>query len=425
MSYYRAFVRSILLLVLTFISGCGGLSPHNTLHIDFMYPVDDPQFARTMGHLFGPPLQPGNSIQTLNNGDQIFPAMLDAIRGAQHTITFETFIYWKGDIGNQFTDALCERAKAGVKVHVLIDAVGSAQIDKGYLRRLNDAGAETNLYHALEWFDVLSLAKLYNRSHRKLLVVDGQIGFTGGVGIADEWAGNAQDPKHYRDMHYRLTGPAVSRLQAAFAYIWVETTGRIIAGDDYFPAIKSDGDDFAQVFPSSPRGGGSESMQLMYLMSFAAARHHIRLGTAYFVPDETTIRALVDARQCGAQVQVLIPGKYTDVPVTRRASRALWGKLLQAGVEIFEYEPTMYHTKLMIIDDRWTSIGSTNLDNRSFRLNAEANLNVLSQSFAQEQSKFFDEDLKHARRITYEEWQDRPLLEKLNEATAALLKWEL
>jgi cardiolipin synthase len=418
----RLFVTLLALLTLT---GCAGLPPGYPYKVGDVCPVDDPAFARTMGHVLGPPLEGGNTITTLNNGDEIFPAMLEAIRAAKTSITFETFIYYEGGIGRQFTDALADRAKAGVKVHLLIDAVGSSRVDKGFLTELSAAGAHVHLYHPLKWYDLSSAARINNRTHRKLLVVDGRVGFTGGVGIADDWAGHAQDPHHRRDSHHRLTGPAVAHVQAAFADNWLESDGTLLHGDDYFPKLESTGQQYAQLFKSSPRGGGSESMQLMYLMSFAAARHHIRLGTAYFVPDDLTIKSLVDARQRGVRVQVLVPGKLTDVPVTRNASRALWGDMLRAGVEIYEYQPTMYHVKMLVVDGHWASIGSANLDNRSFRLNAEANLNVLDPPFAAEQARVFDADIARARQITFDEWQNRPFGEKLKESTAALLKWQL
>jgi len=378
-----------------------------------------------MGSLLGPPLEGGNTITTLNNGDEIFPAMLEAIHSAKKTITLETFIYYQGRIGGQFTDALEERARAGVRVHLLIDAVGSQKIDKNYLKRLEQAGAEVQLYHPLEWFDLSSAARLNNRTHRKLLVVDGKVGFTGGVGIGDDWLGHAESPEHWRETHYRVQGPAVSHLQSAFIDHWIETRGVVLHGDDYFPKLELAGEQFAQVFKSSAEGGGSESMQLMYLLSFAAARKEIRIGTAYFVPDELTIRALTDARMRGVRVRLILPGPYNDVPVSGKAGRALWGKMLEAGVEFYEYQPTMYHVKMLIVDDRWVSIGSTNLDNRSFRLNAEANLNVLDEKFAAEQSKIFDADLERTKPVSYEQWKNRPFNEKLGEAMAALLKWQL
>lgn len=393
--------------------------------IESLYGVDDPQFVRTMGHLLGPPLIDGNRVEALVNGDRIFPAMLEAIRAAERTIGFETFIYWKGDIGGEFTDALCDRAKAGVAVHALVDAVGSTQIDPQYLERMQGAGVDVRRYHPLSWRDLTSAAKLNNRTHRKLLVVDGTTGFTGGVGIADEWTGDAQDADHWRDTHYRVTGPVVAHLAAAFADNWAESTGHVLHGDAYFPPLEPAGEQSAQVFKSSSGGGGSESMQLMFLLSLAAARSHVRLGTAYFVPDPLTVDSLIAARARGVRVQVLTPGAHTDAKSVRRAGRSTWGPMLEAGVEIFEFQPTMYHCKLMVVDNRWTSIGSSNLDNRSFRLNAEANLNVLDPAFAADQCRLFDADLARATPITLADWQHRPLRERATERAAALLKWQM
>lgn len=399
------------------------MPPGYPYKVESLYGVNDPQFARAMGELFGPRLDGGNTVKTLNNGDEIFPAMLEAIRAAKTTITFETFIYYEGQIGGQFTDALEERARAGVRVHLLVDAVGSKKIDKGYIQRLTDAGAEVQFYHPLRWFDLGSVARLNNRTHRKLLVVDGRVGFTGGVGIGDDWLGHAQDPKHWRDTHYRVEGPAVAQFQAAFVDHWIETRGVVLHGDAYFPKLTAAGEVYAQLFKSSAVGGGSESMQLMYLMSFAAARRQILIGTGYFVPDRITIDALLDARRRGVRIAVMLPGPYNDVPVSGAASKTLWGELLRAGVEFYEYQPTMYHCKLMVVDDRWCSIGSANVDNRSFRLNSEANLNVLDKEFAEEQIRVFEEDLKRCKQVTLEEWENRP--GKFREWLAGVLKWQL
>jgi cardiolipin synthase len=290
---------------------------------------------------------------------------------------------------------------------------------------MQDAGVDVRRYHPLSWRNVTSAAKLNNRTHRKLLVVDGKVGFTGGVGIADEWTGDAQDADHWRDTHYRVAGPVVAHLAAAFADNWAESTGHVLHGDAYFPPLGPAGDQLAQVFKSSSGGGGSESMQLMFLLSLAAARQHVRLGTAYFVPDRLTIDSLVAARGRGVRVQVLVPGKHTDAQSVRHAGRSTWGPMLEAGVEIFEFRPTMYHCKLMVVDDRWTSIGSSNLDNRSFRLNAEANLNVLDQAFAADQAGVFDADLGRAKQVTLDDWNARPLRERAAERAAALLKWQM
>lgn len=415
---------ALVLLLVPLAGGCANLDPGYPYRVESKYGVDDPRFARTMGHLLGPPLVPGNHVAALVNGDRIFPAMLADIAAAQRSVTFETFIYWKGEVGRRFTDALCDRASAGVRVHLLIDAVGSDKMDAGYVERMRRCGCEVEVYNPLRWFDLTSAARLNNRTHRKLLVVDGRVGYTGGVGIADDWLGDAHDPAHWRDTHYRVVGPAVADLQSAFLDHWVESVGAVLHGDAYFPRLDPAGEMCAQVFQSGP-GGGGESMQLMYLLSFAAARTHLRLATAYFVPDDLTVRTLVDARRRGVRVQLLVPNRLTDVPLTRHASRAVWGDLLRAGVEIFEYQPTMYHNKLMVVDDRWVSVGSTNLDNRGFRLNGEANVNVLDPAFGAAQAAQFDADLARACRVTYERWAARPLGERMAEAFASLLRWQL
>lgn len=408
----------IALLFAAMLMGCEAKAVN--YQIDHEYGISDPQFARTMGHLLGPPLVEGNHVTTFVNGDQIFPAMLSAITSAQKTINLETYVYWSGDIGKQFSDALAERARAGVKVHVIIDWVGSGRIDRRYIREMTDAGARVVEYHPLRFYDVTSASRLNNRTHRKLLVIDGVLGFTGGAGIADEWEGDAESPKHWRDTHYRIQGPVVEQMQAAFMDNWMKTTGQVLHSADYFVPSQRAGDDSAQLFMSSATGG-SMSMQLMYLLSIAAAEKSVMLASAYFVPDDLTIKTILAARKRGVRVVVLVPGKQIDVKTVRHASRARWGEMLEAGVEIYEYQPTMYHCKLMIVDDQWVSIGSSNLDNRSFRLNDEANLNVLSPRFAAEQSALFEQDLAKARQITLQMWRKRPLGDRIMEGMASFL----
>ncbi len=389
--------------------------------IEQRYNVDDPQFMRAMGALLGPALVPGNQVKTLVNGDEIFPAMLQSIRGAQKTITFETFIYWTGDIGKSFADALSERARAGVRVHLLLDWVGSVKMEAKYLDQMKAAGVKIKQYHPLRWYN---LARMNNRTHRKLLVIDGKVGYTGGVGIAEQWTGNAQDPDHWRDLHYRVEGPVVAQMQAAFMDNWMKTSGVVLHGSDYFPVLAPVGDQTAQMFKSSPNEG-SESMRLMYLLAINAAQHRLRIANAYFVPDDLTIKTLVEAAERGVDVQILVPGTDIDTEIVRKASRARWGKLLKAGVRIYEYQPTMLHCKLMVVDDLWVSVGSTNFDNRSFRLNDEANLNVYDRAFAQRQNAIFDDDLRHAKAYDYARWERRPWAEKLLEHSAALLRSQL
>ena len=389
--------------------------------LEHRYGVGDPQFHRELGAMLGPATVPGNRIENLENGEQIFPAMLEAVRSAQRTINFETYIYWSGRVGKQFADVLSERARAGVKVNVLVDWVGSQKMDDALAEQMQAAGVEIQRYHPLHWYN---LGRMNNRTHRKLLVVDGRIGFTGGVGIADQWAGSAQDPDHWRDSHYRLEGPAVAQMQAAFLDNWIKTTGKVLQGADYFPALEPRGEAIAQVFTSSPSGGG-DSMQLMYLLSITAAEHTIDLSASYFVPDDLTRKALLAALGRGVRLRIIVPGKHIDELLVRQASRADWGELLQAGAQIHEYQPTMFHCKLMIVDSQLVSVGSTNFDNRSFRLNDEANLNIYDRGWAERLEDVFEADLARSRKITLEDWKHRPLQQKMVERFSALLSSQL
>ena len=386
-----------------------------------LYSTADPAFQRAMGSLLGPGIMPGNAVKALLNGDEIFPPMLKAIASAQHSITFETYIYWSGDIGQKFADALGERARAGVKVHVLLDWVGSSKIDESYLKSMTAAGVQIQTFHEPKWYD---LARLNNRTHRKLLVVDGRLGFTGGVGIAPIWTGDAQDVNHWRDTHFQIEGPVVAQMQATFIENWLKVTGEVTHGDAYFPALQPAGTLRAQMFSSSP-SNGSESMQLMYHIAITAAAKSIDLSIAYFVPDDLTRQLLLDALKRGVRVRMIMPGKIIDTKVVRAASRGTWGPLLQAGAEIYEYQPTMYHCKVMIVDQLMVSVGSTNFDNRSFRLNDEANLNVYDAAFAARQTQVFEQDVTLSRRVTLAQWEARPLHEKLKERLALLLQSQL
>lgn len=385
------------------------------------YGAADPQFLREMGVMLGPSIVPGNTVTPLDNGDEIFPAMLEAIRGAKRTITFETYIYWSGRIGDEFTDALIERARAGVQVNVTIDWAGSIKMDASQLEKMEKGGVHVRRYRPLHWYN---LGRLNNRTHRKLLVVDGTIGFTGGVGIADQWLGHAQDPDHWRDLHFRIEGPVVAQIQAAFNDNWIKTTGTVLNGADYFPPQRVAGDMDAHLFIASP-AGGSESMHLMYLMSIAAAEHSIDLEASYFVPDELITKALLAARQRGVRVRVLLPGPHIDSETVRIASKREWGRLLEAGVQIHVYQPTMLHVKLLIVDNYMVSVGSTNFDIRSFRLNDEASLNVYHRGFAERMTSIFEADLAQARPYTLAMWRKRPWTERLSETFLLPIKSQL
>ena len=419
---FVAIAASCITLVLTLLAvNLAGGERKLEEQVQRSYGTDDVQYQRAMGVLLGPPIVEGNRFQALHNGDSIFPPMLAAIRGAQRSITFETYIYWSGDIGRQFADALSERARAGIPVHVLLDWVGSAKIDEAFLQEMEAAGVQIRKFHKPAWYDI---TRVNNRTHRKLLVVDGRIGFTGGVGIAPEWTGRAQDPEHWRDSHFAVEGPVVAQMQAVFMDNWIKASGEVLHDERYFPAVGPAGGGRAQVFSSSPTGG-SDSMHLMYLLSIAAATRTIDLSSAYFVPDALAIAALVDAMRRGVRVRIIVPGPIIDAQTVRAASRASWGPLLEAGAQISEFQPTMFHCKIFVVDGLLVSVGSTNFDNRSFRLNDEANLNIYDAAFAAELTRQFEIDLQQSKRITLQAWQQRPLLEKAKERIAALLSAQL
>ena len=412
-----ALTAAAMLLVTNFMGGEKKIERRLTR----VHALEDPLFAHQLGAMLGPALVGGNRVQVLKNGDEIFPPMLKAIRTAQTTITFESYIYWSGDIGREFADALSERARRGVKVHVLLDWVGSAKMDESLMAGMVEAGVQVRKFHPPNWSH---LGRLNNRTHRKILVADGRTAFTGGVGIAPHWTGNAQDPEHWRDTHFQVEGPVVAQMQSVFLDNWIKATGDVLQGAAYFPVIAPVGAQSAQMFSSSPTGG-SESMQLMYLLAITAATRSIDLSASYFVPDQLILRTLIEAVNRGVKVRIIVPGEHIDSDTVRSASRALWGGLLSSGVTIAEYRPTMFHCKVMIVDQMLVSVGSTNFDNRSFRLNDEATLNVMDRGFALQQTQIFEQDMALSRQISFAEWTQRPLREKLGEKVASLLGSQL
>ncbi len=359
-----------------------------------LYSTRSPEFRQAAGSLLGPNFVPGNNITSLVNGNQIFPAMLGAIRSAKHSISFETYVFQDGEISCQFADALDERAQAGVEVKVILDAQGTQKMGRQNLERLRNAGAEVAKYHSVFWSDP---RRYNNRTHRKLLIIDGKIGFVGGVGIADSWTGNADSPQHWRDNHYKVIGPVVAQLQATFATSWLKTRGQVLHGADYFPPLAPTGPFLAQAIRS---GAHNENLDLMYLLAIASAQKTLRIENPYFLPDDLMRKELSEAAKRGVKVEVVVPGKKIDQKLVRLASRRHWPELIRAGVRIFEYQPTMVHVKLMIVDDIFVSVGSGNFDNRSIRLNDEANLDVLDRSFAAQQTRLFESDKKQCREMT-------------------------
>jgi len=366
--------------------------------------VESAQFRREVGTLFGPGISDGNAVADFQNGEQIFPAMLAAIHGAQHSISMETYIYWSGEVSRKFVAALTERSRAGVKVRVLADWLGSTRMKQQVIDALRAGGVRFEYFHPLHWY---SLDRINNRTHRKLLVVDGQVAFNGGVGIADAWEGNGLQPDRWRDMQFRVEGPAAAQMQAIFGENWLATTGEALLGPDYYPEVARRGDVAVQAFASSP-DGGSENMQLMFLMAINGARHRIDLEAAYLVPDEFTLTALRDAIRRGVRVRLLVPGPYVDSIVVRNASQAQWGALLRAGARMYRYQPALFHNKLMVVDGYLTIAGSANFDNRSFRLNDESNIGIYDYAFAAHMTDVIDRDIARSRELTLAQWRERP-----------------
>jgi cardiolipin synthase len=399
----RAELNPALLVVFTvgfafFLSSCAmklGKQPRH--EVQSLYSARTPEFQQAAGSLLGPNFVGGNSISTLVNGDEIFPAMLSAMRSAKRSINFETYVFWDGEIAKQFTEALCQRARTGVAVNLILDAQGTQKMGRENADQLRSAGAQIVKYHSALWPDP---RRYNNRSHRKLLIIDGQIAFIGGAGIADLWAGNGDSPKHWRDNHYKVTGPVVAQLQASFVSNWIKTRGDVLHGDKYFPPLEDSGSLQAQAIRS---GAHYENLDLMYLLAIASAKKTLRIENAYFLPDDLVRKELVAAAKRGAEVEIIVPGKNIDQKLVRAASRRHWPELLDAGIKIYEYEPTMLHTKLLIVDDKFVSVGSGNFDNRSIRLNDEANLDVLSSDFAAQQIRLFDIDKGNSHQVTSSE----------------------
>ena len=380
------------------VCGCAmkmGKQPRN--EVQSLYSARSPEFRQAAGSLLGPDFVGGNSVSTLVNGDEIFPAMLSAIRSAKRSINLETYVFWDGEIAKQFTAALSERARAGVAVNLILDAQGTSKMGAENEAQLKNAGAQIVKYHSALWPDP---RRYNNRSHRKLLIVDGTVAFIGGAGIADLWAGNADSPTHWRDNHYKVTGPVVAQLQGSFVTTWLKTRGDVLHGAKYFPPLEDSGSLPAQAIRS---GAHYENLDLMYLLAIASAKKSLRIENAYFLPDDLVRKELINAAKRGVRVEIIVPGPKIDQKLVRSASRQHWPELLNAGIKIYEYQPTMLHTKLLIVDDKFVSVGSGNFDNRSIRLNDEANLDVLDSDFAAQQLHLFELDKKRSHLVALNE----------------------
>jgi cardiolipin synthase len=387
---------------------------------EFNVASDD--FLRAAEALTSSPSTFGNEADLHINGSEIFPAFLETIRGARRSLNLVTYIYWSGEIGRELADALSAKAREGVAVNVLLDAVGSLKMTQELIGEMEDAGVCVVRFRPPKPYAV---RRLNNRTHRKLLIADGRIGMIGGVGIADEWTGNAEDPDHWRDTHLTVRGPVVRGLQGAFAENWLEATGDVLVGPDYLPDLDPLSDGCPMQLVRSNAGVGDTNIEALYFLAISCARTRLDLTAAYFVPRPAFITALTDAAQRGVEVRVLVPGPHTDKPPVRIAGRATYEELLEAGVRIWEYQRTMIHAKTLAIDSAWVSIGSVNFDNRSFQLQDEATLCVRDESFTAKLDAQFDVDLRDAEEITLEGWKRRPAGERARERGLTLVRREL
>jgi cardiolipin synthase len=382
-----------------------------TLKIESAHAIDDPQFPGYTASLLGAFATGGNSYTVLTNGDQIFPAMLTAVQNARRRISFETYIYNKGSVGEQFTQAFEAAARRGVQVNMVIDSMGSSKIPTEWQDRLRAAGAKVGQFGEPKWY---ALEELNYRTHRKILVVDGSVGFTGGVGLDDQWLGHAQDRDHWRDTMVRVEGPVVRMMEGAFNENFIETLGPVTPEVDPPIQIPAEPLDSAMVLRSSP-SGGSNDLKRLYLVAMAASRRTLDICSPYFVTDESTEWSLQRARQRGVRVRVLVEGDLTDAKPVKYASRQAYQRLMDQGIEIYEYQPTMMHTKAMIIDGAWSMFGSANFDNRSLELNDEMNVAVSDRGLASRLLQDFEQDLRSARRLDPGQWRQRSALEKSRE----------
>ena len=386
--------------------------------LDHEFSIESPEFVGTVAGASGSPFLGGNRLELLNNGDAFYPAMLTAIKAAERSITIEAYIYWAGEIGGVFAEALAERAKAGCPVKILLDAIGSATIGPDILDALEAGGCQVGWYNPIRWY---TLGRFNNRTHRKSLIVDGQVAFTGGAGIADQWRGNARGPDEWRDMQIRLEGPAVVPLQTGFAHNWQQTTGELLSGDAYYPIIDPRGPLAVQTLLSSPETGSS-SVRTMYYLSIVCARKSLYIANPYFVPDPVAIETLIEAKRRGVDVRIMVSGIRNDNWLARHNSIRLFGRLLIAGIEIQEFNRTMLHHKTMVVDRRWVTVGTANFDSRSLAHNEESNVCCFDKRLAKDLHDVFLDDLGGCERVTLERWRRRGLLARAQEFVAAFLQ---
>jgi cardiolipin synthase len=405
-----AFIAWLILVML--------FTPHIPYHIEADLDATSDHFAEVIESTCLTQIHPGNTVDVFTNGNCFYPAMLEAIRSARETVNMECYIFKKGPIGQQFIDALAERGRAGVRVTVVMDAIGSFGAYRRSKKPLAEAGCRVKAYQRLRWY---RLARLNNRTHRELLVVDGRLAFVGGAGVADWWAGPYRGKPMWRDMMVRIEGPVVSNIQGIVAENWVECCGEILTGPETYKPRTRVGTVGAFAIKSSPADRATTSRVLFQTM-VEGSNQRVRIATPYFLPDKAFRTALIRTAQRGVDLSVIVPGRHTDQRWVRLASRRMYGKLLEAGIRIYEYEKGMTHLKLLVVDELWSVIGTTNFDNRSFEHNDEVNLGIRDKGTARRLLADFNRDIADSREITLEEWRRRPLSEKLIGAVAWILE---
>jgi cardiolipin synthase A/B len=376
-------------------------------------PLESEEFLSILEAITDAKAQPRSSVEVLTDGEVYYEAELEAIRAATHSINLEAYIFQKGEVARRFVDALTERARASVEVRVVLDTIGSFATWNSYFEELRAAGGRVHWYHPLRW-DTLS--RVNNRTHREIIVVDGRVGFLGGSGFADHWLmGDERNPP-WRDTMFRIEGNAVASLQGAFVENWLEASGEILTGKEFFPFCECESRTMALVVDSSPSMGRSTRARILYQTLLASSHKTILITTPYFLPDRSARHEMVRAiRERNVEVKIIVPGSHSDHLLTRRSSRRLFGDLLRAGAQIYEYEPAMIHTKTMVIDGVWSVVGSTNFDNRSFGLNDEVNLAAKDSKLAARLTEDFTRDLAESHIVSYEEWQRRSIFERMYE----------
>jgi cardiolipin synthase len=409
------FASGLLILLLTFFEP--GLSYRLPEPVDIA--PDSAEFAHLLAIVADAHLYNDLDFEVLTNGDRFYEAELESIHAARTYICLEAYIFQKGEIADRFIEALTDRARAGVDVRVVLDAVGSFNTWRSTFRGLIAAGGHVCWYNPLRWYN---LARYNNRTHREILIVDGTTAFIGGAGVADHWYKSRGGKNRWRDTMVKVRGQAVDSLQAMFVENWLESSGELLANCSYYPAKKADGNGRAMVVNSTPSCGRSTRARMLFQILIASARRRIYITTPYFLPDTGVRRVLIDALARGVEIKILVPGKHSDHLLTRRASRRLYGSLLRNGARIYEYQPSMIHTKSVVVDGLWSVVGSTNFDSRSFGINDEVNVAAFDEELAANLEEDFHADLRVSRPITYQEWSHRPALERANEWLGSLIE---